>query len=473
LLGSLSNIQQQLQGLHLGEGGALPEGVSQAAAAGQANVLRELKGTTFGASLQQMDAATLDIVSMLFDQLFEDPKIPEALKGLIGRLQIPTLKMAIADKTFFGNKQHPGRLLLDTFGELSVRLAEDFSTDSPTFVHLEAIVGHLVTNFKEDVTVFDRAREQLKEMIEEHDKQVVLAAQAEARRIEQAENLSAAKTAAEEAVKARVQAHSLPGPVLEFLIQEWLRYLLMHHVKGGTAGAEWKDAVETMDQLIWSVEPMKTADEKRKLAAAVPGLVRKLVAGMNAVGTEPPAREQFMSELMQRHTVALDKAKSKEGAPAAPAPAPTPPPAPERLDFTAPVKVKNPYGEGSVEVVGLDFTPKPANKEERASRKATLMSSLSVEPPSRIVMGSWVEFRPKEEGAVPRATKVLFISPKKTRYLFSDRRGKDVLELTRAEIVRRLRTGEAVRLDQEPPEPLFDRFMNGVMGKLKSPAAPA
>src|SRR5689334_4086454 len=100
-----------------------------------------------------MDSATLDIVSMLFDQLFEDPKIPEALKGLIGRLQIPTLKVAIADKTFFGNKEHPARLLLDTFGEVAVRLAEDFSAESPTFVHLEAIVGHLVGNFKEDIGV--------------------------------------------------------------------------------------------------------------------------------------------------------------------------------------------------------------------------------------------------------------------------------------------------------------------------------
>jgi len=467
LLGSLTSIQQQLRGLQLGEGGALPEGVSQAAAAGQANVLRELKGTTFGASLQQMDAATLDIVSMLFDQLFEDPKIPEALKGLIGRLQIPTLKMAIADKTFFSNKAHPGRLLLDTFGEVAVRLAEDFSADSPTFVHLEAIVGHLVGNFREDVGVFDRAREQLKEVIAVHDKQVEEQAQAEVRRIEQAENLSAAKTAAEEAVKARVQAHSLPGPVLEFLIQEWLRVLLLQHVKGGTAGAEWKDAVETMDQLVWSVEPIKSAEERRKLAATVPVLVRKLVAGMNAIGTEPPAREQFLGELMKHHTVALEhKAKSKEAAPAVSGPAPAPPGQP---DFAAPVKVKNPYGAGSVEVVGLDFAPKPADMAQRANAKAALMSSLSVEPPAKIVMGSWVEFRPKEEGAAPRATKVLFISPKKTRYLFSDRRGKDVLELTRAEIVRRLRTGEAARLEHEPPEPLFERFMHGVMDKLKSP----
>ena len=84
-----------------------------------------------------------------------------------------------------------------------------------------------------------------------------------------------------------------------------------------------------------------------------------------------------------------------------------------------------------------------------------------------------MHFKPKDGVAPERKARVLFVSPKKTRYLFSDRRGKDVIELSRAEIVRRLRTGEVVRLDEEPPEPLFDRFMHGVIGKMKSGAGKA
>jgi hypothetical protein len=469
LLGSLNNIQQQLQGLSLGAGGPLPEGVSAKAAAGEANVLKELKQTTFGAQMQGMDAATLDIVSLLFDQLFEDPKIPVALKGIIGRLQIPMLKVAIADKALFSKKSHPARQLLDTFGVVAVRLADDFNAESPTFIQLEAIIQHLVSNFQEDTGVFDRAREQLKELIADHDKKVEEASEAEAKRIVQQEILAAAKSAAEEEIKPRVQAHKLPGAVLEFIIQEWLRYMLVVFAKGGRDGVEWKGAIETMDQLIWSLEPVKTLEDRKKLAALVPLLVRKLMVGMNAVGVEPQVRERFMGAMMECHTVSL--AKVKEGAPP-----PPPPPAPvaatpEQLDFTAPVSVPDAAGN-SVNVVslGLDFTPpKPMSKEERANRKMTLMSSLSVDPPN-MEIGSWIEFRPKEEGAVARACKVLFISPKKTRYLFSDRRGKDVIELSRAEIVRRLRTKEAVRLKEEPPEPLFSKFMNGVMGKLKTPA---
>jgi hypothetical protein len=261
----------------------------------------------------------------------------------------------------------------------------------------------------------------------------------------------------------------MPGPVLEFIVEQWRRLLLLVHAKYGRNGAEWKDAIETMDQLIWSVEPKTNVEERRKLAAMVPRLIKRLGKGMQALGTEAGARERFLAELMKIHTEPLAKANEKAPDKAAAAP---PAPAPN-LDLSAPVTVKNPYGAGEVQVSGLDYAPVPADMDKRAAAKAALQASLAVEPPENLTMGTWVEFRPKGAGAEHRVAKLLFVSPKKTRYLFTDRRGTNVLELSRAEIVRRLRTGEAVRLEGEPHEPLFDRITTGVVDKLRAPAARA
>jgi len=54
-----------------------------------------------------VDAMTLDIVAMLFDYILDDRNIPDAMKALIGRLQIPVLKVAMLDKTFFSQKNAP------------------------------------------------------------------------------------------------------------------------------------------------------------------------------------------------------------------------------------------------------------------------------------------------------------------------------------------------------------------------------
>ncbi|MCC6373256.1 MAG: DUF1631 family protein, partial [Moraxellaceae bacterium] len=43
----------------------------------------------------------INLVSMLFDFILDDDYLPMAMKALLGRLQIPLLKVAIIDKTFF------------------------------------------------------------------------------------------------------------------------------------------------------------------------------------------------------------------------------------------------------------------------------------------------------------------------------------------------------------------------------------
>lgn len=441
LLGSLTRIQRgdvaSIQGglPALVVDGAVPAGAETA------NVLRELKSSSFGAAMGQMDAMTLDIVAMLFDMLFDDPKIPIALKGLIGRLQIPMLKVAIADKAFFSKKSHPARLMLDTFGEIALRLPPEFAPEHVMFVKLEAIVQYLVGGFQDDVAIFESVEQQLRGMIAEEDARVAAETRAVAEHAEQSENLAVAKSAAEDEVRARVQTHKLPGPVLEFLVQHWLRYLLLLHAKSGADSAEWKGALEVMDQMIWSLEAKNTPADRRGLVTLVPGLLKRISAALQALGAEDAVRAALFAELGKVHTEILhpkpkDPAAREDGKLSPPAPLP---------DFSAPVTVKNPYGHGEVQV----------------------SAPAAIDPPADLEMSDWVEFRPNDGPAKPRAAKLLFHTPKRTRYIFSDRNGKDMLDLTRAEIVRRLRSGEAVRLDKEPEEPLFDRIMNGLLGKLK------
>ena len=439
LLSSLTQLQQTL----VAAGGALAAGGVQAAGAaaadGTTNVLHELRASSVGASMGQMDALTLDVVAMLFDQLFDDPKIPIGLKGLIGRLQIPMLKVAIADKGFFSKKTHPARLALDRFGEIALRLPPDFDARSPFFAQLEEIVQQLLDGFRDDLGIFTRVEEQLRSVIEQDERRIEAESRSLAERAAQAESLAVAKTAAEDEVRARAQAHKLPGFVLEFLVEHWLKLLLLIHAKAGSGSAGWKNALSVLDQLVWSVEPKATPEERRTLAAAVPALVRNINAGLNALGVDEPSRSGFFGALMNVHTEILNA----KVAPAAPAGVPEP----ASLNFTAQVTVRNPYGGGQVEVSGVDAAAAPEN----------------------LVVGTWVEFRPKGEGKEKRVAKVLFVTPKRTRYVFSDRKGENMVELTRNELVRQLRTGELVRLAEEPEEPLFDRIMGAMMKKLKTP----
>jgi hypothetical protein len=319
LLSSLSRLQAGGGAAAGGPGGELP--VLNLGEGGTNNVLRELKSTSVGASMGQMDAMTLDIVAMIFDQLFEEPKIPLAVKGLIGRMQIPVLKVAIADKAFFSNNAHPARKMLDALGEIAVRLPADFSSGSPLFAQLEKIVDEVLAGFKDNVEIFDTVREKLHGLMVEEDKLLAQATQAAAQRIQAEENLALARTVAQneikERLKGKVSSGRVPRFVVDFLVRHWIKFLLLVHAKRGKDSDVWRSSLEVMDQLIWSVEPKETLEDKRKLATVVPPMLKKMQAGLKGAGIDQAAVASFMDGLMKRHTEIV----SNEEAPASAAPA--------------------------------------------------------------------------------------------------------------------------------------------------------
>ena len=106
-----------------------------------ANVIRDLRASPQTAALPAIDAMTIDIVAMLFDFVFEDRQIPAAVKALLGRLQIPTLKVALSTARSSRRAPHPARQLLDRLARAAIGLDESSSRGEATLAKLEHVVG--------------------------------------------------------------------------------------------------------------------------------------------------------------------------------------------------------------------------------------------------------------------------------------------------------------------------------------------
>jgi exonuclease VII small subunit len=519
LVGSLTRIQH-------GDVSSIAAGNLPLAATlvepGTTNVLRELKGTAFGTGLGYLDSMTLDIVTLLFDQIFDDSKIPSAMKGLIGRLQIPMLKVAILDKTFFSKKTHPARKLLDALGEVALGLPADFGTGSPLYARLENINQRLIDGFQDSIDIFDALRTELEQLLAEENHRAEEESRATAQRIEQKEKLAVAKAVAQQEIMRRAKSNRIPTAVLKFLAGQWVKLLLIAHAKHGADSDAFQSALATMDLLIWSVTPMQSLEERRQLAARLPGLLKRINVGMQLVGTDEAARRTFFSKLMRCHTKVINgpaTEKSKVARSPVPAQAAAPGPAPAStqsgasaaeppvltdemapsLDFStgmpaeppgnapsallsrapaateadadtepaeAPpefcaVTVINPFGDGEIEVEEIDLRDIPG-----AAATTPAHSDGGGDEHSRMAgslrEGAWVEFRDDED--VRRPARLSYISPLKGTYLFVSRQGKKVGEYSLYQLGREFRTGRAVLLDEVP---LFDRAMTSLVGVLK------
>jgi hypothetical protein len=121
---------------------------------GQVNILREIRSSPVVGSLGQMDSMTLDIVAMVFDYILDDRRIPDAMKALIGRLQIPVLKVAMLDRAFFSQKTHPARRLLDALAEASMGWNEDEGHESGLYRKVDELVQRVLNQFDEELDIF-------------------------------------------------------------------------------------------------------------------------------------------------------------------------------------------------------------------------------------------------------------------------------------------------------------------------------
>src|SRR6202008_3160915 len=64
----------------------------------------------------QEERATIEVVALLFASILTEERIPTAVRVWFARLQMPVLRVALAEPDFFSSAQHPARRLIDRMG---------------------------------------------------------------------------------------------------------------------------------------------------------------------------------------------------------------------------------------------------------------------------------------------------------------------------------------------------------------------
>lgn len=107
--------------------------------------------------------------------------------------------------------------------------------------------------------------------------------------------------AAKRALASALDGATLPMLLEVFLRETWGELLARAHAAGGYDGAAWSDAAKTMQELVWSLKPIAAPAERARLVALLPGLLRRVSAGMDAAGMSAENRKSVLDELMARH----------------------------------------------------------------------------------------------------------------------------------------------------------------------------
>jgi hypothetical protein len=487
-------VLTQLTQLQHGDGVSQIPALTHVAAGATAPVaiLRDIKETMLGDKLGHADAMTIEVVAMLFDYIFDDKHVPDPIKALIGRLQIPVLKAAMIDQAFFSKKAHPTRRLLNALAEAATGWDKTLGHDSPLYQKVQTIVQKILDTFEDDLSIFEAMLDEFQQFLDEQEQAADALVEAATPLIVEREKQEIAaedaREAAEDAVRSRANDPEIPEVVRALLCDNWTKVLSAAYLADGSEGKPWSEAVGTMDDLIWSIRPKTTREGREQLIKILPSLLRRLKTGMQEVDTPQIVREQFLSQLVKCHAAAVsagfphDEEKAKPGTPVMPIretavvlqfPKPQAVPNEVKLEIITPAPEQGQLDVEEITISSVGW----ADDEEFASDGANEAGASPEQPVeideetardavSALTPGMWVEFR--HHGMEPLQAKLKWISPLKGAYLFSDRQGKRGATMPRDKLEAAFRLGSAKLIDEAP---LLDRAVDNVIETLKRAAA--
>jgi len=258
-----------------------------------------------GSSLDQL---TVEIVSLVFDYIYSDRRLPDPVKQQLLRLQVVAVKAALLDRSFFARRQHPMRRLIDRATDLASDPDADFGAESMLVAGFTDIVDWILGNFDDDLAVFDEAMARFDALAHAEGERRAARLLELTRQAQRMEALAVAQEEASAEIALRIDPVT-PAFVREFLYKWWSLVLAHARVEGECGGVAWAQSLQSAEMLIWSVAP-KLPDEIARLASLLPKMIGALLKCLQAVGIADAERERFFNELLRWHTRAIQDAKA-------------------------------------------------------------------------------------------------------------------------------------------------------------------
>jgi hypothetical protein len=449
-------------------------------------------------SLNRIDDETIDVISMIFDYILDDRSLPDFMKALIGRLQIPVLKVAIIDREFFSRKSHPARQLLNELSHAGLGWREECeAAKDRLYQKMESIVRRVLDEFESDVAIFAELLAEFRAFLEEESRSY---SEAQARLLETAQQLERqerimVQLAAEFA--RRLFDHDLPADIREFLLTPWRSHVTALVLERGRDCEDAKAAFAFVDDLLWSLQPKADAQDRKRLVQMLPALLETLREGMRRIDHPEDEVERIILSLQDLHFQCMKgsrrHAEAAQPAPAdgrkheVPAPASMPPSAASEPGAD---EVERMFSEVSQEIDELssidwdrlsNFDDIVKQRPEAQHAFERMIAEMGLEPDRDdgpriddeytdlvrgLELGAWVELT-GEDGEMLRG-KLAWKGDDYSSFSFVNRQCRVIAERPLYVLADDFRLGKASVIEDIA---LFDRALDGVISGIMKLAA--
>lgn len=199
------------------------------------------------------DMNTIELVGMLFEQVLDDPVLPNAAKTLLCHLHTPYLKAAILDARILTSEEHPAQQLLNLMIHVGSQWIDEMNFDIGIYSHLQETVDTILANFEDNLQIF----EDLYKGLQKHALRLEQKSAAIEKRSREAahgrDKFESARVQAKQTIRDRTEAHKQPpGIILQFLRHIWTDKLILIILRDPNYkdSEVWRETLQIIDEML-------------------------------------------------------------------------------------------------------------------------------------------------------------------------------------------------------------------------------
>ncbi len=389
----------------------------------------------------QIEIDVIDVVGMLFDCILNDEVLPNAVKALLSRLHTPYLKIAVLDKRMFSSDKHPARLLLNDMAEAGSKWVSQDHLQTGIYPQMQYVVERVLNEFQDGLQLFEDLIEEFAASIEVHKQKSALIEQRAREAAKGHEKLQLARDRAQQELTARMAGKPIPKVARKFLSEIWADHLMliMLRSRGGEASQDFVEALRIADEVIWSVTPKHTWEEREQLSLRLPKLQHIIEDELGSLGGySRDEQEDLYSLLKDLQAHALHGEAEAE-------------PTADAVERDA---------DTEVETLPVAAKPEAITAEEQ----------LIIDGLRTLDFGTLFDFAINPAGDT-RRLKLSWFSQMTSNYMFVDQTGVKAAVYNIRDLARAMREGKA-RIVEEHNKPFFTWAMESIRNMLKGSNKP-
>ncbi|MEY4561426.1 MAG: hypothetical protein RLZZ618_703 [Pseudomonadota bacterium] len=289
----------------LGGGGTMGRATGKAGMMA-VNLIRTHREELRQASTGTLDHMVIDVVGSLFDQILSDPRVPPQMARQIARLQLPVLRVALSDNTFFSSRKHPVRRFVNRIASLACAF-EDFE-DGPGklfLTHVRELVQEIVEGDFDQMEVYAAKLTALENLIAQEARNDVQQTSEAVSVVDNKESDLRVQQRYMLQLQTALAPLGMQEYLRDFLAQVWSQALALGTRQEGPKSELVERLKRVGRDLVMSVQPKGSPAMRKKFLMQLPPLMKDLNEGLRLIGWPEPAQKEFFGKLLPAHAESL------------------------------------------------------------------------------------------------------------------------------------------------------------------------